>query len=85
MDEPETDTPLEVSSPITPLRSIMTEIHEIYEELLHAGFPDVAANDIVAHLVISVIHSRDEDGFDVELIEDEDEEDDTDYDDDGVG
>lgn len=84
MDEPE--IPLDVASETSPLRAIMTEIHEIYQELRYVGFPDAAANDIVAHLVLSVVHSRsdDEEGFgSVELGDDEEDFDDDDYD--GVG
>jgi len=83
MDEPE--TPLDIASETSPLRAIMSEIHEIYEELRYVGFPDAAANDIVAHLVLSVIHSRDSDGFEVELIDEDDEDEDIDDDYDGVG
>jgi len=91
MDEqPEVPTELEASE-TSPLRAIMTEIHEIYLELKHAGFPDAAANDIIAHLVISVVHSRNEIGFadasmSIEYDDDfDDEEDEDDDDQDGVG
>ena len=83
MDEPE--TPLDIASETSPLRAIMSEIHEIYGELLYVGFSDTAANSIVAHLVLSVVHSREDDGFDVELIDEDDEDEDIDDDYDGVG
>lgn len=91
MDEqPEVPTELDASE-TSPLRAILTEIHEIYEELKYVGFPDAAANDIVAHLVISVVHSRNEVGFaDISVSYDDDDEydedeDDIDDDHDGVG
>ncbi len=91
MDEqPEVPTELEASE-TSPLRAVMTEIHEIYQELKYVGFPDAAANDIVAHLVLSVVHSRNEIGFaDIAVSFDEDdfddeEDDDIDDDDDRVG
>ena len=91
MDEqPEVPTELDASE-TSPLRAILTEIHEIYEELKYVGFPDAAANDIIAHLVISVVHSRNEVGFaDISVSYDDDDEydedeDDIDDDHDGVG
>lgn len=90
MDEqPEVPAELEASE-TSPLRAVMTEIHEIYQELKFVGFPDAAANDIVAHLVLSVVHSRNEVGFaDITVSYDDDfddeEDDDIDDDSDGVG
>lgn len=91
MDE-QPEVPVELdASETSPLRAILTEIHEIYQELKYVGFPDAAANDIIAHLVISVVHSRNEIGFaDISVSYDEDDEydedeDDIDDDHDGVG
>lgn len=92
MDEQPEVPPAELdASDTSPLRAILTEIHEIYQELKYVGFPDAAANDIVAHLVISVVHSRNEVGFadiSVSYVEDDEydeDEDDIDDDHDGVG
>lgn len=53
----------------SPLRILLTEIHEVYQELVSIGFPDKIATMIVAHMIQDSLAYRDSD-------EDEDDEND---------
>lgn len=65
-------TPLDIEDN-TPLRGLIFEVHEIYDELLYVGFEDRAATQIVAHMLLDAMQYRG--GFDPETSEDEDEDD----------
>lgn len=39
----------------SPLRMLLSEMHEVYQELLAVGFPDRAATVIVAHMIQDVM------------------------------
>ena len=60
----------------TPLRSLLTELHEIYEELMSVGFPERVAVDIVSRIVLDSMMYRDSDIEDDNDVEDEGDEND---------
>jgi hypothetical protein len=74
-----------VVSDVSPLRAFLTEAHEIYTELLNVGFPKEAATSIVAVMIGEAIESRGESGFDIEAVDDFDEDDIDDDNFDGAG
>jgi hypothetical protein len=43
---------------VSPLRGMIMEAHEVYEELLAVGFEEGAARQIVAHILYDVLASR---------------------------
>lgn len=61
---------------ITPLRGMVVESHELYEELIESGFTEKVAVQIIAHLLYDAVASRFMDEDDDEY----DEEDDNDFD-----
>lgn len=69
----------------SPLRTFITEAHEIYEELLEAGFERPDALRVVAIIISEAVESRDGGGYEIEVlydIADDDDEDNLDDDDD---
>lgn len=61
----------------TPLRSLLTELHEVYEELMSVGFPERVAIDIVSRIVLdSMMYSVSDTGDDDDDVEDEGDEND---------
>jgi len=60
----------------SPLRTFLTEVHEIFQELISIGFPMRTAEVIVAQLVVEGVSSRSEDVdiFSLDLDEEEEEE-----------
>lgn len=72
--QPESEDQLPVNvEDLSPLRSLVTEVHEIYDELLYVGFEEQKADRIVAFMLLNAIEYRgsyDED-------EDDEEDDDT--------
>ena len=64
----------------SPLRTMLTEIHEVYQELLLVGFPRPIATQIVAHMIQDAMMYRsleeDDDDEDLELNDESDEDDD---------
>ena len=75
MNEPfqEPDTDLGVED-LTPLREAALEAHEMYVELVEAGFPERAISQIVAHYLYDVMDIRYGD-VDYDIGEDDDDED----------
>ena len=63
----------------SPLRIMLSEVHEVYQELLIVGFPDRVATTIVAHMIQDAMLYRPSDEEDDE----NDEQDDIDDDDSG--
>lgn len=68
MSENQPDVSADIPSP---LRSLLTELHEMYQELILVGFPERAAIDIISRVVsesmlyrISVDFGGDEEDFD---------------------
>jgi len=59
---------------ISPLRTMISETHEIYLELTSVGFPDAVATQIIAHILSDAIASRADYDDDEDEDEDEDEE-----------
>ena len=60
---------------LSPLRTLLTEIHEMYQELLTVGFPERAAVEIISRIVSdSMIYrvSESDDEYDEEDEEDSD-------------
>lgn len=72
MSEPVADPPPESLGleDISPLRGLMAEVHEIYEELRYAGFEDNASAQIIAHMLSDLMVYRAE----YQAADDEDEE-----------
>ena len=72
MSEPTADqTPESIGvDDISPLRGLMAEVHEIYEELRYAGFEDNAAAQIIAHMLSDLMVYRAE----YQAVDDEDED-----------
>ena len=68
----ESTTPINTEAYTSPLRSIITELHEIYQELLIVGFPEKTATLLVANMLTDVMLYRD-------INDDNDESDDDDY------
>lgn len=65
------------ASPTSPLKNILIEFHEIYQELEGVGFSERVATQILSNMLIEIIlyrSSGDDAEFDIELI-DEDESD----------
>jgi hypothetical protein len=65
------------TSPTSPLKNILIEFHEIYQELEEVGFSERVATQILSNMLIEVILYRsggDDPQFEVEL-EEEDEND----------
>jgi hypothetical protein len=58
----------------SPLREMAVEVHEIYEELQAAGFPESVLAQIIAHIVSDTVLYR------VEYVEDDEDEDEEDDD-----
>ena len=73
------EAPIFVSE-TSPLRALLIEFHETFKELRTVGFTEKQATAIVAHMVESAVASRNEDDFDIEFVDDEDEDEDA-YDD----
>ncbi len=81
MTEP-TQPPLpeDASAPVgldstSPLRGFITEVHEIYLELLYVGFDKTSANQIAAHMLSDAVGARG--GYEAQIdidYEDEDDE-----------
>jgi hypothetical protein len=65
---------LDLDGYTTPLRSVSLEIHEIYEELKDAGFPERVLVQIIAHMVSDTVLYRD----DLLMADEEDDEDEDD-------
>ena len=63
----------------SPLRIMLSEVHEVYQELLIVGFPDRVATTIVAHMIQDAMLYRPSDEEDDE----NDEQDEIDDDDRG--
>ncbi|UDL15905.1 hypothetical protein QEH42_gp114 [Microbacterium phage Pumpernickel] len=68
----------------SPLRSFLTEAHEIFGELQEVGFEKSDAIMIVAIMIGEAVESRDDGGYEIEVLYDiaDDDEDDLDDDDD---
>lgn len=58
---------------LSPLRELVSEVHEIHDELLYAGFEEQKAERIVAHMLLSAMAYRD--AYDDSDDDDEDEDD----------
>lgn len=71
------DTPdnLPTISEVSPLKAMLIELHEVYEELVSIGFSEKAATQIVAHMVSDAILYRSGYDYDVEIEDDMDEDD----------
>lgn len=63
---------------ISPLRSLMTEFHEIYQELRAVGFTEPVATSIVAQMVSDTMVYRNSDDQYSEDFDDYDDNDDKD-------
>ena len=78
--EPEEAPQLDMGRDYTsPLRIMLTEIHEVYQELLLVGFPRPIATQIVAHMIQDAMMYRsleEDDDEDLELNDESDEDDD---------
>lgn len=76
---PEPDSSIDLEDDVTPLRGLLSEFHEIYEELLYVGFVPEVASQILANMINSAVTFRREyeEDFDPDL-EDNDEEDESD-------
>ena len=82
-EEPEDITPTEEELPeaySSPLHILLSEMHEVYQELLVVGFPDRVATMIVAHMIQDAMLYRPSDEDD----DDNDEQDNIDNDDRGA-
>ena len=81
-EEPEDFLPTEEELPeayASPLHMLLSEMHEVFQELLSVGFPERIATMIVAHMIQDAMLYRPSD-------EDEDENDEQDdIDNDGSG
>lgn len=78
-DEENSEAPARAEYP-SPLRSLITELHEVHQELLTVGFSRQTADSIVANIIFDAMLSRpleENDDYD-------DEEDDEDENDIGV-
>jgi hypothetical protein len=67
-------------SPTSPLKNILIEFHEIYQELEEVGFSERVSTQILSNMLIEIILYRsggDDPQFEVELEEDENDEGDT--------
>jgi len=58
---------------VSPLRSLIVEIHEIYQELIDVGFSSSVAAQIVGHMLSVAVGSRGDDDDDEDEVEDEPE------------
>lgn len=76
----EDSTPVQPDTFTSPLRTIMLEMHEVYEELLGVGFTERASTSILAHMMLDIMLYR---GDSVEDEDDEETESDDEYDDRG--
>jgi hypothetical protein len=68
------------ASPTSPLKNILIEFHEIYQELEEVGFSERVATQILSNMLIDIIlyrSSGDEAQFEVDLQDDENDEGDT--------
>ena len=74
MSENQPDISADIPSP---LRSILTELHEMYQELIVVGFPERAAIDIISRIVSESMLYR----VSVDFEDDDDDEDEDDIDD----
>jgi hypothetical protein len=66
------------ASPTSPLKNILIEFHEIYQELEEVGFSERVATQILSNMLIDIIlyrSSGDDAQFDIEFEDDEDEND----------
>lgn len=54
----ENSEPINVGTYTSPLRSIITELHEIYQELMIVGFPEKTATMLVANMLTDVMLYR---------------------------
>lgn len=82
-DEPEEIAPVEDELPeayVSPLNIMLSEMHEVYQELLIVGFPDRVATMIVAHMIQDAMLYRPSDEDD----DINDEQDNIDNDDNGA-
>lgn len=73
MSENQPDVSADIPSP---LRSLLTELHEMYQELILVGFPERAAIDIISRVVSeSMLYRISVDfGGDEEDLDDDDED-----------
>ena len=76
----ESDAPQEPEIPpsnMSPLRTMLTEMHEIHRELGRVGFPQRTANGIIAHMILDAMIMRaNEDDYNED---DDDDDEDDDY------
>ena len=56
-EEKDSDTPAQAEYP-SPLRSLITELHEVYQELRSVGFHRRTADSIVANILFDAMLSR---------------------------
>lgn len=82
-EEPEETTPTEAEMPdaySSPLHIMLTEMHEVYQELVIVGFEDRVATMILAHMIQDAMLYRgvDDDSDDDDDNDELDDEDDTD-------
>lgn len=60
---------------ISPLRSLMTEFHEIYQELRAVGFTETVATSIVAQMVSdAMVYRNSDDQFSDDFDDNDDDE-----------
>lgn len=68
--------PVEITSDLpSPLHSLLTELHEMYKELLKVGFTKAVATDIVSNVLIDSMQYRVSFGEDDEDFDGDDEDD----------
>lgn len=68
---------------MSPLRSMIYETHEIYEELLAVGYPPSMVTQIISNMLIEAIGSRSEGTISLDENDEEEDDDGTqDWDDD---
>lgn len=75
-EEPEETTPLESEMPeayTSPLRILLSEMHEVYQELIIVGFEDRIATMVIAHMIQDAMLYR---GVDEDTDDENDELDD---------
>lgn len=61
---------------VTYLREVALEGQELFTELLYAGFSEKQSTLIVAQMVIDAVNSRDDEGYAVEFVSSDDDDDD---------
>lgn len=73
-DEENNEAPARADYP-SPLRSLITELHEVYQELRIVGFPRQTADSIVANILFDAMLSRPLDENDYDDYDDDDDDD----------